>query len=687
MEAIFSNLIKATGWSILHSLWQGALIYAVIFVLFLFIKSNARVRHDIAFGALSLIFLAFCTNFVYFFELPSATKATTDATLENLTAYYWLKANSSLSFKTEGYFPLLVGTYLIGIIFQLSILLMGYAKLKQIKRASTIKIPEAWKAIFAMTVFQLKIKKPVSFYLSASVNVPLVIGFFKPVVLFPIALATQLDHKQVEAILIHELSHIRRNDYLLNLLKTFIETILFFNPFVWLTTKFINIEREHACDDLVIELTNTPLTYAHALLKLEILKEKSPALAMAATGNNQHLYQRIKRITAMKTNYINVKQQVVILALTIATVFSVAWINPTKENKKSAKNYSLEKPSVVDSKPLNKHLFSRTDTDTVKRKHKKEYVIKTNGKTTVYATLDEMPDSLREKIVKMEQRFNSKEWKDQMAKIELNAKDLEKKFNSPEWNEKMAKIELDSKEMEKRFNSPEWKEKMAKIEFNAKEMQKKFNSKEWNDQMTKIEFNAKEMEKKFNSPEWKEKMAKIELDSKEMEKRFNSPEWKDKFAKIEFNAKELEKKFNSKEWNDQMTKIEFNAKEMEKKFNSPEWKQKIEEYKKLHDSPEYKELQQKFEKEVKELKKQKGIKDDKAVLLFDGGNLDNLFTPLAGDLKNVFASIAPLQFKSLELNLKDSKLNLDDLKSLVEKSPNKTLKLNNMQVKLKTLKN
>ncbi|RZL30056.1 MAG: peptidase M56, partial [Pedobacter sp.] len=489
--------------------------------------------------------------------------------LQNLSNYYWLKANGTLGFKTESYFPILVAIYLIGIVLQLSVLLMGYAKLKQLKKASTIKVPAVWKTIFDMTVFQLKIKKPISFYLSEKVNVPLVIGFFKPVILFPVALATQLDQKQVEAILIHELSHIRRNDYLLNLFKTFIETLLFFNPFVWLTTKLIQIEREHACDDLVVELTETPLTYAHALLKLEILKEQSPALAMAATGKNQHLYQRIKRITAMKTNYINVKQQVIILALTIATVFSVAWINPTKEAKKPAKPYSLEKLSAVESSPLNKHLVSRADTDTVKRKRKQEYVIRNNGKTTVYTNLEDMPDSVRKSIVEMERKFNSKEWKDKVAKIEFNAAEIEKRFNSPEWKEKFAKIEFDSKEMEKRFNSPEWKDKMAKIEFNAKEI-----------------------EKRFNSPEWKDKMAKIELNAKEIEKRFNSPEWKDKMAKIELNAKEIEKK-----------------------FNSPEWKQKMEDIKKLHDSPEYKELQEKFEKDVKELKKKKGMKDDKVLII------------------------------------------------------------------------
>ncbi|RYF20477.1 MAG: M56 family metallopeptidase, partial [Flavobacteriales bacterium] len=330
MDAIINNLVKATGWSILHSLWQGALIYALVFILFQFFKTNAKVRHNIAFGALTLIFIGFSVTFFYLFELPTKASGTPDLSLQNLSNYYWLKVNGTLGFKTESYFPILVAIYLIGIVLQLSVLLMGYAKLKQLKRASTIKVPAVWKTIFDMTVFQLKLQKPISFYLSEKVNVPLVIGFFKPVILFPVALATQLDQKQVEAILIHELSHIRRNDYLLNLLKTFIETLLFFNPFVWLTTKLIQIEREHACDDLVVALTETPLTYAQALLKLEILKEQSPALAMAATGKNQHLYQRIKRITAMKTNYINVKQQVIILALTIATVFSVAWINPTK---------------------------------------------------------------------------------------------------------------------------------------------------------------------------------------------------------------------------------------------------------------------------------------------------------------------------------------------------------------------
>ena len=84
--------------------------------------------------------------------------------------------------------------------------------------------------------------------------------------------------KQVEASLIHELSHIRRNDHLINLVKMGIQTPLFFNPFVLLIGRFVTIEREYACVDLVVSLTGTPLTYAHALLRLElIIKKNSPA--------------------------------------------------------------------------------------------------------------------------------------------------------------------------------------------------------------------------------------------------------------------------------------------------------------------------------------------------------------------------------------------------------------------------
>ncbi|WP_410220081.1 M56 family metallopeptidase [Pedobacter sp.] len=543
MEAIVHNLVKALGWSILHSLWQGAAIFALLCIALVLCKnSTARLKHNLAFGSLVLIFVSFCITFFSLFKLPGIAAAGNE-NMNAQTYYFLLQQANSLNFKTERYFPYLTSLYSMGIIFQLFIILKGYLGLKSLKKAENFAVPSAWQNAFINTIEQLNIRKKVGFYLSPKVNVPLVIGFFKPVVLFPVALATQLDIQQVEAILIHELSHIRRNDYLINLMKVMVETLLFFNPFVWLTSRFIQIEREHACDDLVVNFTNTPVTYAHALLKLELIKNKQkPNLSLAAADNNYHLYQRIKRITNMKTNYINVKQQLFILTLTIGTIISVAWIKPTQPEKvKTTKGkpvHEIKSLATETKKPLS--LALKADTDTTKKKKRPFKLITTNdkGETITYTSLDDIPDSIR--------------------------------------------IKLD--EMKKRFESPEWKDKIAKIELNAKEMEKKFNSKEWKDKMAKIEFDGKKLEEMFNSKEWKDKMANIELNAKEMEKKFNSKEWKDKMAKIEFDGKKLEEMFNSKEWKD-----------------------KIEEIKKFQQSPEYKELRKKYEKDLEELKKQKGI--------------------------------------------------------------------------------
>ena len=325
MEALVNNIIKATGWSIFHSLWQGAFLYGLLVLIFIMVpKLSARVKHDMAYGAICLMFIGFCGTFFSVFTWPPLSTVTQSLSLSNVIP-------STVNYQTEHYFPLLVGLYVTGLLLQLAILSTGYYKILKLKHSLKLAVPTEWQLLFQDMVKELKIKKNIGFYLSHQVNVPLVIGFIKPVVLFPVAFATQLNLIHVEAILIHELGHIRRNDYLLNIIKTAMETILFFNPFTWLCSSLIEREREHACDDLVVHKTNTPLTYAHALLQIELLKEKeTPVFSMAAGGNNHHLYQRIKRITDMKTTYSTAKQQLFAIGITIATLVSLAWVNPLK---------------------------------------------------------------------------------------------------------------------------------------------------------------------------------------------------------------------------------------------------------------------------------------------------------------------------------------------------------------------
>ncbi|RZL33074.1 MAG: hypothetical protein EOP00_33215 [Pedobacter sp.] len=140
MEAFLNNIVKAIGWSILHSLWQGAIIYAILFIVLMnFNKMSAKLKHNLAFGSLTLIFCSFCFTFFSIFEIPDVNN------LKNITlnevAYKELSQfTNSFNLKTEAYFPVLVIVYGVGIAFQLIVLLSGYFKLKELKQANTLEI-------------------------------------------------------------------------------------------------------------------------------------------------------------------------------------------------------------------------------------------------------------------------------------------------------------------------------------------------------------------------------------------------------------------------------------------------------------------------------------------------------------------------------------------------------------------
>ncbi|MCZ4245707.1 M56 family metallopeptidase [Pedobacter punctiformis] len=613
MENLVQQFIKAFGWSIISSLWQCALIYGVLFILLYSLpKLASKHKHNMAFSSIVLMFICFGYNvgkqmFLY------APKKANGIIIENIETYQYLNnIPQSLSNKAEHYFPIVVAFYIIGIILQLFVILRGYKQLALFKNKYLSEVPAEWTALFEKVTCNLKINKKLRFHLSEIVNVPLVIGYLKPIVLFPVALVNQLDSDQVEAILIHELSHIRRNDFLLNLIKTAIETILFFNPFVWLAGRFIHIEREHSCDDLVLKLTGKPLNYAHALLKLEILKDKNiPAYAMAATGKSQNLYQRIKRITNMKTNYLNTKQQMAALTLGIACLFSIAWINPSEKKKeaiKTIKTYLLNSTAIDDAKTI-------AYTDTTKKRKVKIITVDANGVKTEYNSIKDMPDSLKINFLDKDFSFNNNfNFNLDSSNFAINFDTagfaaIHKQFNSPEWKAQMAAIQKNAMEIAKKYNSPEWKANMEKIQKNALDIAQQYNSPEWKANIEKVQKNAEEIAKKYNAPEWKANMEKIQKNALDIAQQYNSAEWKANIEKVQKNAEEIAKKYNSPEWKANIERIEKNAEEITKKYNSPEWKQKIKEMKELQDSPEYQELREKFEKDVQELKEKKEKKE------------------------------------------------------------------------------
>lgn len=190
--------------------------------------------------------------------------------------------------------PWLVALWLAGVAILSTRLALGWLRIERVRRHSPRPADAAWQAALGRMSARLGVTRVVRLVDSALVEVPTVIGWLRPVILLPASAVTGLSATQVEALLAHELAHIRRHDYLVNLLQTAIETLLFYHPAMWWVSLRIRQEREHCCDDLAIAACGDRAAYARALAVMEELRARPPALVAAASGGS--LLERIRRI-------------------------------------------------------------------------------------------------------------------------------------------------------------------------------------------------------------------------------------------------------------------------------------------------------------------------------------------------------------------------------------------------------
>ena len=171
-------------------------------------------------------------------------------------------------------------------------LLAGWFIVRRMATLGATDAPPEWRQLVARLARQLHISRPIRLLQSALVEVPTVIGWVRPVVLVPVSALAGMAPSQLEAILAHELAHVRRHDYLVNLLQTVVETLLFYHPAVWWLSRRIRIERENCCDDLAVSLCGDPYAYAQALADLE--ERRGSVFALAASGGS--LVGRVRRL-------------------------------------------------------------------------------------------------------------------------------------------------------------------------------------------------------------------------------------------------------------------------------------------------------------------------------------------------------------------------------------------------------
>lgn len=286
-----SAFLQALGWSVTDSLWQMGLLWLFYIAGVKFLKPAAVTRHNLAVISLAAGSLWFIGNFLYrIINQPAEgffSQFFGNGNYNFLPDFFTAKLLTSIS----GAYLMLAGGMFLRFIYL-------YIKTRQLNSLAIEKAPVDIRLFSNKMATLIGIKKPVKLSFTHQLNTPVTIGFFKPLILLPITVASHLNAEEAETIILHELYHIKRNDYLINILVNFAAIFLFFNPFALLIIAAIKVERENSCDDQVMQFNYLPSTYASALYQLEKLRRNSaPSLAMAATGKGP-LLLRIRRILA-----------------------------------------------------------------------------------------------------------------------------------------------------------------------------------------------------------------------------------------------------------------------------------------------------------------------------------------------------------------------------------------------------
>lgn len=601
-----NQFILALSKTLPESCLQGLAVYLVLQLFFWFDKrSTPLLKFNLFYLANWFLFAGFVYTFLHHYQQIQVTSFDTNllqnVSRNNISAVI-VKTNLWLqfSFLTNHYAYVITGFYLLGLLFCMLKLTIGIINISWFKNNKNLKLNNYLTQVSIRLSSNFRLIKTVPVYVSDKICVPLTIGFIKPIIVFPIALINQLSAEQTEAILLHELAHIKRNDYLLNVLLCIVQSFLFFNPAIWLMRREINKYREQCCDDLVLDNTAHKIAYARALLLIEESRSAQLTLALASNGKKFNLLNRIKRITNMKTNENLPQNKLVVLLLALIVIgLTIAWNLPVKKVSKLSthitkrplyKIFSIKITEMTPHKPnwewsadsmimigksehdsakfftnkitykpnkksREKYTFSgeninlnlRGDT-TIKSKNKFKIVLEDSvGNRKEYNSIDELPAEAQKEFLKEnKQATYFKKWNnfqliDDDGSFQLINDSSKHAFNNPDRKKQIEDIH-------KQYNSPEWKAKIEKMRKQADDMRRQYDSPEFKKHSEELRKQGEEVRRQFDNPEWKAQMKKLQEESKALSERarkqFDTPEFKKQMEKLQKQEKVVEKQIS-----------------------------------------------------------------------------------------------------------------------------------------------
>ncbi|MRG93801.1 M56 family metallopeptidase [Polyangium spumosum] len=311
-----SPFVAALGLALLHFLWQGAVIALFLAATLSSLpRSHAAARYTAACAALALMALAPPVTFAYFHASFAAVPFVPP------NAFALLSASAEAS--APPLWPaIVVMAWSAGALFMSARLAVGLLRLSSLIRHHTMPVSSALEVRFDKLARRLGVREGVRLFASDRVDVPMVIGWLRPVVLVPLYALTDLSPSCLSALLAHELAHVRRFDFLTNILQSIVEAALFYHPAVHWVSRVARREREHLCDDDAVAAVGDPVRYARALAALEGMRARTPELALGSNGGS--LVMRIRRLIDGTTPQPPTSRALAAPALALASTLGLA---------------------------------------------------------------------------------------------------------------------------------------------------------------------------------------------------------------------------------------------------------------------------------------------------------------------------------------------------------------------------
>jgi bla regulator protein BlaR1 len=348
------NVIHALGWTIFHSVWQGMIIGLILFLIFRYRRNiSSQTRYLLGVFALAAIFISsLLTFFIAYHPLTSQFEFVTlsPPSISSLAGIFeGAEDLSVLNPISSGWQQSVIRTFdFVSIIWFIGVLLLalrlagGMRVIHGMRRQGVSPLSAAWEERMQLLAHKAGLHRSITYLQSQTVSIPTVIGIFKPVVIIPAMIISGLPAEQLETIIVHELAHIRRHDFLINILQSIMEALFFYHPVVWIISENVRQEREKCCDDYAVKVCGKVSLYIRALACLSELQISAVIPSVAITGNKKSIIHRVERLINNKKMKSNTTERLIaglalVISVLVITLSTGATLKPSSFTQMESK--------------------------------------------------------------------------------------------------------------------------------------------------------------------------------------------------------------------------------------------------------------------------------------------------------------------------------------------------------------